>query len=286
MYKCKYCGKEFESKQKLGGHSSRCKDNPSNQKVYNCIFCYKEFNNLSGLHRHEKQCKSNPNGVSEKHKVAITSINRDDLFCKFCGKQCKNENSLRNHERMCTQNPDQSYREKFNTKNNIGHSAWNKGLTKETDPRVAKCGKTYSKNHSLGLHKTYENGSKRPEVKEKISRSCLKRSQEGTWYTSLAKDMHIQYKGEDLHGSWELKYAQYLDSKNIVWLRNKERFLYVYKDKQHYYTPDFYLPDANEYIEIKGYKTGKDYAKWKQFPKDKKLTVLAEKELLSLGIQL
>lgn len=77
-----------------------------------------------------------------------------------------------------------------------------------------------------------------------------------------------------------------LSRKNIVWLRNKERFLYVYKDKQHYYTPDFYLPDANEYIEIKGYKTGKDYAKWKQFPKDKKLTVLAEKELLSLGIQL
>ena len=29
MYKCKYCGKEFDSPQQLGGHIGRCKGNPN-----------------------------------------------------------------------------------------------------------------------------------------------------------------------------------------------------------------------------------------------------------------
>ena len=29
MFKCKYCGKEFETKQKLGGHIIWCKENPN-----------------------------------------------------------------------------------------------------------------------------------------------------------------------------------------------------------------------------------------------------------------
>lgn len=286
MYKCKYCEKEFESKHSLCGHTTRCKENPKNKLVYNCKFCSREFTNLSGLHRHENTCKYNPDKVNSKYlprKVVYNNIIRDDLFCSFCGKQCKNENSFRNHERMCPQNPDQSYREKFNT---CGHIAWNKGLTKETDERVAKCGQTYSRNHKLGLHTEYKNASHRQEVKDKISSTCLKKSKEGTWHTSLAKNMHIDYNGVDLHGSWELKYAQYLDANKIKWIRNIDRFPYTYKDKLHYYTPDFYLVDTDEYIEIKGYRTGKDYAKWKQFPKDKTLIVLMCKDLKSLGIDL
>lgn len=31
MFKCKYCGKEFETKQQLGGHVTRCKLNPNYQ---------------------------------------------------------------------------------------------------------------------------------------------------------------------------------------------------------------------------------------------------------------
>ena len=28
MYTCKYCGKEFETKEQLGGHSTYCEKNP------------------------------------------------------------------------------------------------------------------------------------------------------------------------------------------------------------------------------------------------------------------
>ena len=30
-YLCKYCGKEFETKQQLGGHSTYCEKNPKKQ---------------------------------------------------------------------------------------------------------------------------------------------------------------------------------------------------------------------------------------------------------------
>ena len=46
-------------------------------------------------------------------------------------------------------------------------------------------------------------------------KSCLEKSKQGLWHKSLAKDMHYNYKGIDLDGKWELKYAQWLDLNNI-----------------------------------------------------------------------
>jgi hypothetical protein len=59
-------------------------------------------------------------------------------ICKFCSKECKNANSHRNHERLCPSNPERNY-----VSHTIGHKAWNKGLTKETDIRIAKYSETY-----------------------------------------------------------------------------------------------------------------------------------------------
>jgi hypothetical protein len=59
---------------------------------------------------------------------------------------------------------------------------------------------------------------------------------------------------------WELKYAQYLDEIGVVWERNTASFPYEFEGKMRNYTPDFYLPMTDEYVEIKGYKTEKDEA--------------------------
>ena len=37
-----------------------------------------------------------------------------------------------------------------------------------------------------------------------------------------------------------------------------------WKGKFHLYFPDFFLIDKNEYVEVKGYKTDRDEAKWSQ----------------------
>jgi len=63
----------------------------------------------------------------------------ESYICRFCGKACKNANSLRNHERLCPSNQDRKY-----VSHTLGKTAWNKGLTKETDLRVKKNGESVS----------------------------------------------------------------------------------------------------------------------------------------------
>lgn len=56
----------------------------------------------------------------------------ESLNCRFCGKESANPNSHRNHERLCPQNPDRKY-----VSHTKGKPSWNKGLSKDTDARVA-----------------------------------------------------------------------------------------------------------------------------------------------------
>lgn len=68
-------------------------------------------------------------------------------------------------------------------------------------------------------------------------------------------------------GTWELATAQYLDSLNVIWSRNKKRFDYIKPNGiPSTYQPDFYVEDWKCYIEVKGYERDLDKAKWSQFP--------------------
>ena len=63
-------------------------------------------------------------------------------------------------------------------------------------------------------------------------------------------------------GTWELKVANYLNENNIKWTNDIEPFKYFWNGSWHFYFPDFYLEDKNIFIEVKGYKTARDIAKW------------------------
>ena len=100
MYKCKYCGQEFDTKQKLGGHTTSCKKNPNyskciknlelarNQKgskdneIFICKYCGKEIGNAGCLKLHEKACKSNPENFHKiriKKKRVLTDEHKDKI---------------------------------------------------------------------------------------------------------------------------------------------------------------------------------------------------------------
>ena len=53
-------------------------------------------------------------------------------------------------------------------------------------------------------------------------------------------------------------------------------FEYEWENKIHLYFPDFYLPDYDIYIEVKGYERERDRCKWKVVPN---LLVLKKKEI-------
>jgi hypothetical protein len=66
-----------------------------------------------------------------------------------------------------------------------------------------------------------------------------------------------------MDSSWEVACAKKLDELNISWIRDPAMKL-EYRDRRlklRRYIPDFYLPDHDIYLEVKGYWT--DAAKWK-----------------------
>lgn len=204
------------------------------------------------------------------------------LICKFCAKECKNANSLRNHERLCKHNPDKQISTFSRPDVRQRRKKSNGAIKAKEEGRQFVVSDSTREKISKSISARTEEFNK--ENGKKISRTVNEKVERGEWHTSLAKHMHINYRGVDLHGSWELKYAQYLDANSIKWQRNKDSFHYEFKGKARKYTPDFYLEDTDEYVEIKGYKTEKDEAKWSQFPKHRKLVILMEEELKSLGI--
>ena len=162
------------------------------------------------------------------------------------------------------------------------------GFTSRSILLARKRGDFVSRTISEGTKLWVSQNPKTPEWHsahgKKVSETIKKKVANNEWHTSLARHMHIDYNGVDLHGSWEVAYAKYLDANNIKWNRNKDSFPYIFNGKERRYTPDFYLIDTDEYIEIKGYKTEKDNAKWTQFPKEKKLIILMHAELKEMNI--
>ena len=120
------------------------------------------------------------------------------------------------------------------------------------------------------------------EYREKMSETIMKKVEKGTWHLSFSKSRTHEYKGVKLHGLWEVKFAMNLDDKNVEWRRPTEKFPYEFEGKTRNYTPDFWVPEIDSYVEIKGYTTPKDEAKWKQFPM--KLIVLKGEDLVQMGI--
>lgn len=166
--------------------------------------------------------------------------------------------------------------------------SWCKGLTKETSASIRKQSETFRRRLDSGeivpwhKGKTKETDSRLAAISEHNKKAVNKKIAEGTWHVSFAKRKVHEYNGEKFHGTWELKYAQWLDSQGIRWRRPKESFYYELEGIARRYTPDFYLIDEGCYVEIKGYETEKDRAKWNQFPL--KLKVLKGKELKEMGL--
>ena len=124
----------------------------------------------------------------------------------------------------------------------------------------------------------------KPGQSSKLKASIEKKIKEGTWHTSFSKKRIKEYGGVKFDGSWEMKLAIWFDEHNVKWVRNTESFQYEFEGKTRRYFPDFYLPDIDCFVEVKGWRVPKDEAKWKQFPH--RLVTLSGKDLVNLGIDI
>ena len=168
--------------------------------------------------------------------------------CKYCDKEFERGNQVGGHQVVCSKNPN----------------------SKKTRERISESQRG-SKNSMSNL-----------ETRRKISNSIKEKIKKGEWHLSFSKSRTHEYKGEKLYGKWELEYAKFLDANNISWRRPKEKFPYEFEGKKGYYTPDFFLIEEQQYVEIKGYPTEKDFAKWNSFPFD--LQIITGKMLVEMDV--
>ena len=147
-----------------------------------------------------------------------------EYICKFCGKLCKNLNSLHNHERLCPKNPDRNY-----VSHTKGHKAWNKGLSKETDDRIANQSKTFRERYH-GKTGTWFGKKHSEETKKKISETQKKN------YAGKSRYIPVQEHRKS--------YAeQYFD---VIFTDAQKQFPV---DR---YRLDYAWPDTKTYIEVDG----------------------------------
>lgn len=114
------------------------------------------------------------------------------------------------------------------------------------------------------------------ETREKISKARSKYLEEigGGGFTKIKwyKINNIMNEEFVVRGKWELEFAEILNNENIYWIR-KVYLSYIKNEIIKTYCPDFYLPEYNKYIEIKGY--------YSQIDKEK-ISLVLEKNNINL----
>lgn len=133
------------------------------------------------------------------------------------------------------------------------HPNW-KGGWKENLPICIDCGKKLSYNKSIRCHSCNGKHLYKTNIKYRKQLMFPKR----VTYYRIGKYL--------MRSSWEVLFSKFLTLSNIKWEYEPKTFNLGYTT----YTPDFYLPEFDCYIEIKGWFRPKSQEKFidlqKQYP--------------------
>lgn len=227
-----------------------------------CLNCH-DIVAVKQLFRHYPACLVR-GGKFIGRKYPIPSF----MDCQYCNKLCKNANSLRQHEVRCKENPNK-IDVVFINKTNVHPKKGKKG------------GNQYTKAKQLGLPKPAISKETRKKLGiggAKISwtdekrnahsnsmKNAVKNNPESYSSSNRGRTKQIIYDGIKFIGQWEVDFYIWAKDNNLNPQRPKAGFPYVWNGTRTYF-PDFYLPTINLYVEVKGYETERDIAKWNSFP--------------------
>jgi len=189
------------------------------------------------------------------------------MKCQYCLRIAKSKTSNIQHEIRCKENPN--------------------GV--KVKPSYGMLGKKGANQYTYGAKMTNE-------VREKISqaskkqvwsedrkinhRASMKRAVENNpeSYTSSnrGRTKQIEYDGIKFQGQWELDFYKWAKDQGLNPQRPNNGFAYQWNGERTYF-PDFYIQKFNAYVEVKGYETDRDRAKWSQFPE--KLVIIKEEQI-------
>ena len=215
---CKYCEKEFKNSGAAAKHEKHCKLNPNKFTFteYNCCFCSKVCLGSEALTNHQNHCKQNPNRKARNNHKFETVLN-----CKYCNKEFVNPGFLAAHEKICDSNPQRvyyDYAERYanmteHAKNNM---AWSRGLTKETDERVAKGSLT------LKLHYKDHDGGFKGKTHSEVTKAQI-----GRTVSNKLKEGYANGSITPAAGIGRGKYSYIITSTDKYMLRSTYEFIFA-----------------------------------------------------------
>ena len=227
------------------------------------------------------------------------------LVCETCKKdfdkdyrKCKYEELPRFCSRSCANNKGHSEERNKKISEGVkkhtstpGYIHWNK---QHNSSFCLNCNEEISWTKKSGYcNKCYKQSDDytkyRENMSEKRSKAIERLGSGGFLDIKYFKIQNLEGIEFNVRGTWELKYAEYLNSIGVLWNRN---ITFKYKrpndNVNRTYLPDFFLPETNEYIEIKGFLSEKDKEKMKCVEEQNKVKIkmIFGPDLKDLGIKL
>lgn len=189
------------------------------------------------------------------------------MRCVHCGKQSKNVNSKKQHEIRCKNNPSRiivkpSYG--MLGKKGANQYTYGSATSHETREKLSIASKKQIWND--------ERRKKHSEVMKEASRKYPESYSSG----NRGRTKQIIVDGIKLQGQWEVDFYLWAKSQGLNPIRSNKTFEYEWNGTRTYH-PDFYIASLDLYVEVKGYQTDRDNAKWSQFPE--KLRIIKKEEI-------
>lgn len=168
--------------------------------------------------------------------------------CRHCSKEYTNSSGLSNHIKRCPSNPDREMQLlTADGKQRIRESSQKQVWSNEKKLR-----------HSAIMKKAVDSN---PDAYTSSNRGRTKQ---------------IIVDGIKFQGQWEVDFYLWAKTKGLDPKRPTESFTYEWNGTRTYF-PDFYIKSKDLYVEVKGYETDRDRAKWLHFPE--KLRIIKEAEI-------
>ena len=181
------------------------------------------------------------------------------MNCIYCNKEVLSQQSKIQHELRCKQNPHKiEVKPSYGMLGKKGSNQYIKGTAKPlSDESRYKIGKS-------GRGRVWTD-----EMKQQHSIS-MKRAvlanPESYSSSNRGRTKQIIIDGINLQGKWEVAFYLWAKGQGLNPIKPTEGFPYEWNGTRSYY-PDFYIKSLDLYIEVKGYETERDRAKWLHFPK-------------------
>lgn len=259
---CQYCDQTFNKATTNGkvfaNHVKWCKKNPSSPTQIKCEHCAKDVNSLA-LKRHIEACTYNPKNA---RLCPVCDEIIADPENSFCSSSCFaiNHNAtntlnvrekgykFEKAEEIC-KNCEKTMLIPINAVKDLCDDCM---LPSQTKTFVCEfCQIPFDVPYWL---------EKQTCSEECYKQLLSKKSRENPNCGGETNFYHYKYKGITMDSSWEVALAEFLDKKNVKWVRTHSMW-FPWKDstgKIRRYHPDFYLPDFKLYLDPKNKKKLED----------------------------